>query len=163
MKQERRPTFLITRFIMKRIGKVHHQDYINDGPYKQIKKVKKPILFIYSQEDVFVPPEDAKIVMDNCASEHKKIALFPTGRHSHVRINHQEEYDKAIIDFLKQELKRCELLGIKYIVLHPGSAVTHTKEEALQNIIDALNEVIDENQQPKDKHLVAERDENRKC
>mgnify|MGYP002855933323 CR=1 FL=1 len=103
MKQERRPTFLITRFIMKRIGKVHHQDYINDGPYKQIKKVKKPILFIYSQEDVFAPPEDAKIVMDNCASEHKKIALFPTGRHSHVRINHQEEYDKAIIDFLKQE------------------------------------------------------------
>ena len=49
------------------------------------------------------------------------------------------------IDFLKQELKRCELLGIKYIVLHPGSAVSHTKEEALQNIIDALNEVIDEN------------------
>lgn len=47
------------------------------------------------------------------------------------------------INFLKQELKRCETLGIKYIVLHPGSAVVHTKEEALENICDALNEVID--------------------
>ena len=46
------------------------------------------------------------------------------------------------ISFLKQEIKRCEALGIKYIVLHPGSAVTHTKEEAIENICDALNEVI---------------------
>ena len=47
------------------------------------------------------------------------------------------------ISFLKQELKRCETLGIKYIVVHPGSAVTHTNEEAIRNISDALNYVID--------------------
>ena len=47
------------------------------------------------------------------------------------------------INFLKQEIKRCEILGIKYMVLHPGSAVIHTKEEAIENICDALNEVID--------------------
>ncbi|MBE6155520.1 MAG: deoxyribonuclease IV [Firmicutes bacterium] len=46
------------------------------------------------------------------------------------------------VSFLKQELKRCEALGIKYIVLHPGSAVSHTKEEALENICDALNDII---------------------
>ena len=46
------------------------------------------------------------------------------------------------INFLCQELKRCEILGIKYIVLHPGSAVVHTKEEAIENICDALNDVI---------------------
>ena len=49
------------------------------------------------------------------------------------------------ISFLKEEIRRCEKLGIKYLVLHPGSAVTHTKEEAINNIIDALNEVINEN------------------
>ena len=49
------------------------------------------------------------------------------------------------INFLKAEIKRCEELGVKYIVLHPGSAVSHTKEEGLNNIIEALNEVIDEN------------------
>ena len=48
------------------------------------------------------------------------------------------------IDFLKNEIKRCEELGIKYLVLHPGSAVSHPKEEAINNIIEALNEVIDD-------------------
>ena len=43
------------------------------------------------------------------------------------------------INFLKKEIERCELLGIKYIVLHPGSAVKHTKEEGIKNIIEALN------------------------
>lgn len=47
------------------------------------------------------------------------------------------------ISFLKQEIKRCETLGIKYIVLHPGSAVSFTPEEAMKNISDALNYVID--------------------
>lgn len=46
------------------------------------------------------------------------------------------------ISFLKQEIKRCESLGIKYIVLHPGSSVKHTKEEGINNIIEALNYVI---------------------
>ena len=49
------------------------------------------------------------------------------------------------IDFLKGELKRCDLLGIKSLVLHPGSAVGLPKEEALQNIKDGLNEVLKDN------------------
>lgn len=51
------------------------------------------------------------------------------------------------IDFLKKEILRCDQLGVKKMVLHPGSAVGHTKEEAIQNIIDALNVVLSENQQ----------------
>ncbi len=43
------------------------------------------------------------------------------------------------INFLKQEIERCTTMGIKYIVLHPGSAVKHTKEEGINNIIEALN------------------------
>ncbi len=46
------------------------------------------------------------------------------------------------IAFLKKEIKRCESLGIKYIVLHPGSSVKHTREEGIENIIEALNYVI---------------------
>ena len=48
------------------------------------------------------------------------------------------------INFLKNEIKRCEQLGIKYIVLHPGSSVKHTKEEGINNIIEGLNKVISE-------------------
>ncbi len=49
------------------------------------------------------------------------------------------------ISFLKQEITRCEELGIKYIVLHPGSAVKHTKEEGINNIIEALNFIVNDN------------------
>ena len=48
------------------------------------------------------------------------------------------------INFLKNEIKRCEKMGIKYIVLHPGSHVHHTKEEGINNIVEALNIVIDD-------------------
>ncbi len=51
----------------------------------------------------------------------------------------KEEAWNFSINFLKNELKRCETLKIKYIVLHPGSAVTHSKEEGINNIIEALN------------------------
>ena len=44
------------------------------------------------------------------------------------------------ISFLKQEIKRCEMLGIEKIVIHPGSHVGVGIDEALNNIIEALNE-----------------------
>lgn len=47
------------------------------------------------------------------------------------------------INFLINELERCNLMGIKYIVLHPGSAVGIERNEAIKNIIYALNIVFD--------------------
>lgn len=46
------------------------------------------------------------------------------------------------INFFSQELDRCKQLGMNKIVLHPGSATTCTKEEAIQNIANALNIVF---------------------
>lgn len=46
------------------------------------------------------------------------------------------------IDFLKKEMARCDLLGIKYLVLHPGSAVGITPKMGLDNIISALNQIL---------------------
>src|SRR5574344_70145 len=43
------------------------------------------------------------------------------------------------VSFLKQEIDRCHTLGIKKMVLHPGSAVKYTKEEGLANIVEALD------------------------
>ena len=56
-----------------------------------------------------------------------------------------KEKQEFSISFLKNEVKRCEMLNVKYMVLHPGSAVSYTRKEATQNIIDGLNSVIDEN------------------
>lgn len=46
------------------------------------------------------------------------------------------------IEFLKQECKRCEQLGINKLVLHPGSHVGLGEEAGLNNIITALNQIL---------------------
>lgn len=56
--------------------------------------------------------------------------------------NDPSKYDFSI-NFLKQEVSRCEELGIKYLVLHPGSSVGIERNKALRNIIDGLNIVLD--------------------
>lgn len=47
------------------------------------------------------------------------------------------------VSFLKSEVKRCYELGIKYMVLHPGSAVNVSRDEAISNISDGLNLILD--------------------
>lgn len=56
----------------------------------------------------------------------------------------KESYEFGI-SFLKEEINRCDKLGCKYIVLHPGSSVGIDRSVALKNISDALNEVLSEN------------------
>lgn len=48
------------------------------------------------------------------------------------------------VNFLKQEIKRVELLGVHLLVLHPGSHVGLGVDAGIKNIIDSLNEVLDE-------------------
>lgn len=55
--------------------------------------------------------------------------------------NDGNNYDFAI-NFLKQEIDRCSKLGIKNIVLHPGSHVGLGEEKGLNNIVFALKEVL---------------------
>ena len=87
--------------------------------------------------------EEAKKVM-----EENGIALKNVICHAPYIINlannSDEEKWQFSINFLKQELKRCKTLGISYIVVHPGSAVSLSKDVAIKNIIDALNFIIEE-------------------
>lgn len=46
------------------------------------------------------------------------------------------------INFLKSEMNRCKLLGISKLVLHPGNYLTLSKAHGINNVINALNEVI---------------------
>jgi len=47
------------------------------------------------------------------------------------------------VSFLINEVERCHLLGVKYLVLHPGSAVNCSREEAIKNIAKGLNLILD--------------------
>ena len=51
------------------------------------------------------------------------------------------KYEFAV-NFLKQEVKRVETLGMKYLVLHPGSHVGLGVDVAIENISKGLNEVL---------------------
>lgn len=46
------------------------------------------------------------------------------------------------INFLINELNRCKKLNVNKIVVHPGSSVGITQEEGLDNIIEALKEIL---------------------
>lgn len=61
-----------------------------------------------------------------------------------INLANNKEDDKYnfSIRFLKEEVNRCEELGIKYMVLHPGSHVGLGVDIGLQNIIFGLNEVL---------------------
>ena len=47
------------------------------------------------------------------------------------------------IEFLINELNRVKELGLDKIVLHPGSATTCTKEEAISNITEGINKIYE--------------------
>ncbi|MCI8544808.1 MAG: deoxyribonuclease IV [Bacilli bacterium] len=56
--------------------------------------------------------------------------------------NDNDKYEFAI-RFLKEEISRVEMLGVELLVLHPGSHVGLGSEKGIENIIRALNIVID--------------------
>lgn len=55
------------------------------------------------------------------------------------------KYEFAI-DFLKKEIKRCHELGVKRLVLHPGSSVGINIDDALKNITYALNLALEDDE-----------------
>lgn len=57
--------------------------------------------------------------------------------------NDGSSYDFAI-KFLKEEIKRVDKFGMKYLVLHPGSHVGLGVDKGLDNIINGLNFVLSE-------------------
>ena len=60
--------------------------------------------------------------------------------------NEKEDSYKFAIEFLKEEIKRVEAFGVEKVVLHPGSYVKLDLDTGINNIINALNEVITPNQ-----------------
>ena len=59
-----------------------------------------------------------------------------------VNLGNLENFDFSV-SFLKEEISRVHELGIKNIVLHPGSSVSYSKEESIKSIIDGLNLILD--------------------
>lgn len=87
--------------------------------------------------------KEAKEKMSQAGLDYSKIVVHAPYI---VNLANNKDLDKYqfSIQFLKQELKRCEDLGIDYMVLHPGSHVGLGRDVGIQNIVDALNEVLED-------------------
>lgn len=59
-----------------------------------------------------------------------------------------ETFELAV-NFLKQEIQRCEAIGVTRLVLHPGSHVKAGDEAGLNQVIQGLNSVLDGHQKVK--------------
>ena len=60
-----------------------------------------------------------------------------------INLCNDDNFDFSVT-FLKQEVIRCEQLGVTKIVLHPGSSVGLERNHAIANIIKGLNIVLDD-------------------
>lgn len=74
------------------------------GPVDIIQNCTKPILMLHSLEDAYSLPTAAQELYDRCNSK-KKLVWFSKGKHSQIRVNNIEAYDKAIMDFLEENLQ----------------------------------------------------------
>lgn len=55
----------------------------------------------------------------------------------------KEQTRVLAINFLIEEIKRCEQMGLKLLVLHPGCALSNPVDYALKLIYDSLNYIFD--------------------
>lgn len=75
-----------------------------ETPFKYMKDIDIPILFIWSAKDPFSIKPKGEELFEACASKHKEICFFPEGRHSHVRSSQEAEYDELITKFLQKHV-----------------------------------------------------------
>lgn len=62
-----------------------------------------------------------------------------------INLANDKDPDKFMfaVNFLQEELERCSLLGIKNVVLHPGSHVGLGTENGINNIAKGLNMILE--------------------
>ncbi|MEG1596823.1 MAG: deoxyribonuclease IV [Bacilli bacterium] len=84
--------------------------------------------------------EGLKLLKDNNIDYAKVIVHAPYI----VNLANKNNFNNYIfsINFLTEEIRRCELLGVKYLVLHPGNYLNIDINIAINNISDALNKIL---------------------
>ncbi|MCC6227645.1 MAG: deoxyribonuclease IV [Phycisphaerales bacterium] len=102
-------------------------------------------VFTKNQQQWAAKPLDPAMVSDWNA----RVASLGWGdrmvSHASYLINlatHQDELWRKSIDLMTDEIERCEALGIRYLVHHPGSFVGHTLDTGLARIADAYRELF---------------------
>lgn len=80
-------------------------------------------------------------------SEVKRVGLGGMMIHGSYLLNmasSDDELRMKVRDGIREELRRADLLGIDYLVIHPGSGKNDDSEKALENVGNMINQCIDE-------------------
>ena len=102
LRERKKPIFLLYNLI--HFWMKHYTGHsINYGPINVVHKLKKPILMLYSKEDLYSRPEYAQKIFDRVGSPTKKLVWFDHGKHSMIRVTNPEAYDAAIHEFLNEQ------------------------------------------------------------
>ena len=101
MMADNRPLFPVLDQVMMLVNKHTGTNVYTQKPIRAIKKLPKDcrVLFLYGKQDIFSVPKKSQKLFDACSAEDKKLVWFPKGGHSHLRINDEEAYDRAICEF----------------------------------------------------------------
>lgn len=98
---------------------------------------------IRSSIDLEKVKEAYKLMQDNGIDKNNVIVHAP---YIINLANGDESKFNFSCNFLSEELKRVNTLGMKYLVLHPGSHVGQGVDIGISNIIKALNEVLSDDE-----------------
>lgn len=85
--------------------------------------------------------KEALEIMKNNNIDYSKVIVHAPYIINLANNKEDDKYDFSI-RFLKEEVRRCEKLGIQYLVLHPGSHVGLGVEVGISNIVNALNIIL---------------------
>ena len=102
MVTDHRPLFPFLWETMLWILLVSRANVMTDGPYRRIRQLKVPALFLHSREDIASDPDKAWAMYEQCPAE-KAFVWFDHGGHSRLRITNPEKYDRTIIGYLAEK------------------------------------------------------------
>lgn len=97
---DKHPVFPVAQEVFYLCKKHSGVSVRESAPIRFIQKVQTPILFLHSKKDLFSLPKRAQDVYDKCRAP-KKLVWFEKGSHSHARVANTDDYDRAILDFIK--------------------------------------------------------------
>ncbi len=104
MKERNHGMFPIGYLVLMYIRLFGGVDVVKEGPFKEVTKMTKPILFLHSKEDRYSLPDKAEMLYNTCSSVQKKIVWFNCGAHSRIRANNKDLYDTTVYEFAKSVL-----------------------------------------------------------
>ena len=115
--------------------------HVNYNSKEQLLGATKDAISFGSTTFMFytgAPQNTVRSNIDDTLTEKAKVLM----KENNIDIEKVIVHAPYAVDFLKKELKRVDKLGIKYMVLHPGSHVGLGREVGLNNIVTGLNEVL---------------------